>query len=158
MTYFLINLLLAMLWASLQQFRPLDLAGGFLLGYVLIWITRNWLGDDANRYSRRMPVFVAFLIYYSGELVKATWDVIRALFRDQSTLRPAIIAYPLEAKSDLEIVLLNNLLVLTPGTLGVDLSPDRKTLYIHFIDAPDADHAREAIRNGLEKRLLEVVR
>ena len=158
MTYFLVNMLLALLWAALQQFRPIDLIGGFILGYALIWVTRNWLGREAILYSGRIPKFIAFLLYYIGELFQATWEVTRALFRDQSTLRPGIIAYPLEAKTELEIVLLNNLLVFTPGTLGVDLSPDRTLLYVHFLDAPDAEEARQRIRTGLERRLLEVLR
>ncbi len=105
-----------------------------------------------------MPTFIRFLIYYLSELVSSTWGVILALFRDQATLRPGIVAFPLQAQTDLEIVLLNNLLVLTPGTLGVDLSPDRKTLYIHFLDIPDADVERQRITHGLERRLLEVLR
>jgi multicomponent Na+:H+ antiporter subunit E len=158
MTFFLVNLLLALLWAALQEFRPLDLVGGFLIGYALIWLTRDWLGPKASRYAMRVPVFLSFLIYYLGELVSATWDVTRALFRDQASLKPGIIAFPLSAKTDLEIVLLNNLLVLTPGTLGVDLSPDNATLYIHIIDVPDPDAARQKIKTGLERRLLEVLR
>lgn len=158
MTYLLVNILLAFLWAALQMFRPLDLISGFVLGYFLIWITRNWLGNDAVRYSRRIPVFIRFLVFYVGELLQATWDVIRALFRDPSTLRPGIIAFPLEAKTELEIVLFNNFLVFTPGTLGVDLSPDRKVLYMHCLDVPDAEEARERLRTGLERRLLEVLR
>lgn len=158
MTYFLVNILLAFLWASLQQFRPIDLIGGFILGYGLIWMSHNWLGEEAARYAWRMPLLIGFLIYYLGELLLATWEVIRALFRDQSTLHPAIIAYPLEANTDLEIVLLNNLIMLTPGSMGVDLSPDRKVLYVHFLDAPDPEEARNRIRTGLERRLLEVLR
>jgi multicomponent Na+:H+ antiporter subunit E len=158
MTFFLVNLLLALLWAALQEFRPLDLVGGFLIGYALIWLTRDWLGPKASRYAMRVPVFLSFLIYYLGELVSATWDVTRALFRDQASLKPGIIAFPLSAKTDLEIVLLNNLLVLTPGTLGVDLSPDNATLYIHIIDVPDPDAARQKIKTGLERRLMEVLR
>ena len=158
MTFFVINILLAFLWASFQQFRPLDVLVGFVLGYGLIWLTRDWLGDSAPRYIRRVPTFIGFLGYYLSELFSSTWGVTRALFRDQSTLHPAIIAFPLQAQSDLEIVLLNNLLVLTPGTLGVDLSPDRKTLYIHFLDLPDADVGRQRITQGLERRLLEVLR
>lgn len=158
MTYFLVNIVLAVLWAALQQFRMVDLVGGFILGYGLIWLTRRWLGHEAIRYSRKIPLFIGFLVYYIGELLQASWEVTRALFRDQSTLRPGIIAYPLEAKSDLEIVLLNNLLIFTPGTLGVDLSPDRKLLYIHFLDVPDPEEARQHIRTGLECRLLEVLR
>lgn len=158
MIYFVINLVLAFLWASFQQFRPLDVMTGFVLSYGLIWLTRDWLGRDAARYIQRVPAFVRFVGYYSRELLSSTWDVIRALFRDQTQLRPAILAFPLEARTDLEIVLLNNLLVLTPGTLGVDLSPDRATLYIHFLDVPDADAARLRVSQGLERRLLEVLR
>src|SRR5690606_30228569 len=124
MTLFLMNLILALLWASLQMFRPLDLVGGFIIGYALIWLTRDWLGTSALRYTRWVPNVVGFLIYYTKELVVSTIDVIVALFSDQSTLKPGIIALPLAAKTDLEIVLLNNLLIFTPGTLGVHLSED----------------------------------
>ncbi len=41
MTFFLINILLAFLWASFQQFRPFDVVIGFALGYGLIWLTRD---------------------------------------------------------------------------------------------------------------------
>ena len=33
--------------------------------------------------------------------------------------------------------MLANLITLTPGTLSVDVSEDRKTLYVHCIDVPD---------------------
>lgn len=158
MNFFLVNLLLALLWASLQEFRPVDLLGGFLVGYVLIWMTRSWSGDAAAAYTKRMPNLLRFVIYYCGEVLESTWNVIQAEFRNPSTLKPGIIAYPLEARTDLEIILLNNLLVLTPGTLGVDLSPDRRTLYIHIIDVPDPDIARQKIKDGLECRLLEALR
>lgn len=158
MTYFAMNLLLALLWAALQAFRPLDLVGGFIIGYALIWLTRDWLGEDAHRYTRRVPVFLGFLIYYFWELVTSTLSVIQALFSDQSKLKPGIIALPLTAKSDLEIVLLNNLLIFTPGTLGVHLSDERDVLYVHILNVPDADDARRKIKNGLERRLLEVMR
>lgn len=158
MILFLINLLLALLWASLNLFRPIDLVGGLILGYALIWISRHWLGYEAARYVTRMPKTIMFIIYYIGELISSTLDVVRALLRDQSTLRPGIIAFPLEARTILEIMLLNNLLIFTPGTLAVDYSPDRTVMYIHIIDVPDPDAMRQKIKDGLERRLLEVLR
>jgi multicomponent Na+:H+ antiporter subunit E len=158
MIYFLINICLALLWAALHLFRPVDFAGGFLVGYALIWLTRDWLGEDAHRYTRRVPTFARFLIYYFRELLVSTWEVTQALFSHQATLKPGIIALPLTAKTDLEIVLLNNLLIFTPGTLGVHLSEDRSILYVHIINVPDADAARQKIKSGLERRLLEVLR
>lgn len=158
MNLFLMNLLLALLWASLQMFHPVDLVGGFIIGYALIWLTRDWLGEEARRYTRWIPTFVGFLLYYFKELLVSALEVTVALFSDQSTLKPGIIALPLTAKTDLEIVLLNNLLIFTPGTLGVHLSKDRQTLYVHIINVPDADTARDKIKTGLERRLLEVLR
>ena len=158
MKFFLVNLLLALLWASLQQFRPVDLLSGFILGFIILALGRNWFGEGATPYIRRMPVFLGFVVFYIGELVTSTLEVVRALFRDQTKLRPGIIAFRLEARTDLEIVLLNNLLSLTPGTLGVGLSADRMLLYVHIIDVPDPEAARERIRTGLERRLLEVLR
>lgn len=158
MTFFLLNLLLAILWASLQLFRPFDLVSGFMIGYLLLYLTRDWLGEGARSYSLKMPTFVRFLLYYFKELVVSTWEVTVALFSDQSTLRPGIIAMPLDARTDFEIVMLNNLLIFTPGTLGVHLSPDRTTLYVHVIDMTDAETMCAKIKSGLERRLLEVLR
>jgi multicomponent Na+:H+ antiporter subunit E len=156
--FFLVNLLLALVWGALHEFRPVDLLSGFVLGYLVLALGRNWLGEGVRPYLLRMPRVIGFIIFYIGELLMSAYTVMRALFRDQSTLRPGIIAYELEARTDLEIVLLNNLITLTPGTMGVGLSDDRKLLYIHVIDVPDPDSARQQIRSGLERRLLEVLR
>lgn len=158
MTTFLLNLLLALLWASLHQFRPIDLVSGFVIGYGLLLITREWLGDGAKNYSRKMPTLIRFVLYYFKELFASTWEVTLSLFSDQSKLKPGIIDVPLDAKTDFEIVLLNNLLFFTPGTFGMHLSPDKKTLYVHVIDMPDIDVARNKIKNELEHRLLELIR
>lgn len=158
MSYFLINLLLALLWALLQSFQPVDVVGGFVLGYGIIALARNWLGPEATRYVHRVPRLILFVFYYAGELISSALTVMRALFRDPASLRPGIIAFNLDARTDLEIVMLNNLLSMTPGTLGVALSPDRRTLYVHIIDVPDVEAAHQQIKTGLERRLLEVLR
>ena len=62
-----------------------------------------------------------------------------------------------EAKSDGEILLVANLISLTPGSLSLDVSPDRKTLYVHamFVDDPDA--VRQELKHGLERRVMEAL-
>jgi multicomponent Na+:H+ antiporter subunit E len=49
---------------------------------------------------------------------------------------------------------------LTPGTLSLDVSTDRRTLYIHvmYIDDDDLDLVRRKIKDGFERRVLEVLR
>ena len=65
---------------------------------------------------------------------------------------------PLRVDRDFEITLLANLITLTPGTLSVDVSDDRSTLYIHAIHVPDPDELREDIAGGFEQRILEAFR
>jgi multicomponent Na+:H+ antiporter subunit E len=59
---------------------------------------------------------------------------------------------------DFEITLLANLITLTPGTLSVDVSDDRRLLFVHAIDCPDADKAVRDIRDGFERKILEAFR
>ena len=58
----------------------------------------------------------------------------------------------------MEILLVANLISLTPGTLSVDLSDDRRTLYVHVMFLDDPERFRQSITAGLEQRILEVTR
>ena len=64
----------------------------------------------------------------------------------------------LEARTELEITLLANLISLTPGTLVIDVSDDRKVMYIHGMYLEDREKFIESIKDGLEKPLLSIMR
>ena len=51
-----------------------------------------------------------------------------------------------------------NLVSLTPGTLSLDVSEDRKTLYVHVMFLADVAAARREIKDGIERRVLEAIR
>ena len=67
-------------------------------------------------------------------------------------------AVPLDARTDAEITLFANVVSLTPGSLSLEVSPDRRTLYVHamFLDDPDT-FCRE-LKQGFERRVLELMR
>jgi multicomponent Na+:H+ antiporter subunit E len=73
-------------------------------------------------------------------------------------LKPMLVAFPLTATSDVEITLLANLVTLTPGTLSVDVSADRRFLLIHAIDVGDREALIRSIRDGLEAKVMEACR
>ncbi|NKF32215.1 Na+/H+ antiporter subunit E, partial [Pseudomonas sp. BGM005] len=50
------------------------------------------------------------------------------------------------------------LITLTPGTLSVDVSTDRRTLYVHALDCSDPETARRGIANGFERKIMEAFR
>ncbi|MCU0671145.1 MAG: Na+/H+ antiporter subunit E [Myxococcota bacterium] len=72
--------------------------------------------------------------------------------------RPGVIGVPLEAETPLEITTVANLITLTPGTLTLDVSDDRRTLWVHAMFIDDADALRRALKEGMERRVLEVYR
>jgi multicomponent Na+:H+ antiporter subunit E len=71
-------------------------------------------------------------------------------------MRPGVIAMPLEAKTDGEITMVANLISLTPGTLSLDVSDDRKVLYIHamFLDGDEPTAPRPC--GASKRRALEL--
>jgi multicomponent Na+:H+ antiporter subunit E len=73
-------------------------------------------------------------------------------------MKPGIVKIELEAKTDLEITVLSNLISLTPGTLVIDVSDDRKVMYVHGMYLEDKAKFIESIKIGLEKPLLNIMR
>jgi multicomponent Na+:H+ antiporter subunit E len=72
-------------------------------------------------------------------------------------LRPGVVAVPLDLKTRVGIVFLANMITLTPGTLSLDISVDRKMLYVHTVWLEDADKFRNAIKQEYERRVREIV-
>jgi multicomponent Na+:H+ antiporter subunit E len=157
MNLFLLNIFLALGFnAVLGQLNLSGFVAGFVVGYAALWLTKPLYGS--TRYFERLPGVLRLIAFFGKELlvsnIKVLWDVITP----QHISRPGIIALPLDARTDLEIMLVANLISLTPGTLSLDLSEDRRLLYIHVMFLEDIDQTRRQIKQGLEKRVLEVMR
>jgi multicomponent Na+:H+ antiporter subunit E len=159
MTAFLWNLLLALAWAvATGLFTFANLAFGFVLGYLILFFTQQAIGYSG--YYVRVPRVVRFAFFYLGQLLLSNLRVAYDVVTPTHYMRPGVIAVPLDATTDAEITLLSNLITLTPGTLSLDLSPDRRILYVHamYIDNGDVEEACRQIKDGLERRVLQVLR
>ena len=156
MNLFSVNLLLAVVWSALTDSFTV---GGFLSGYVLglgaLWLTQPLYGHTGGYFVRTLRI-VQLAGYFLYDLVmsslKVAWDVVTP--QDLST--PRILAMPLKAESDLEVLLVTNLISLTPGTLSLDVSPDRSTLYVHAMFAEDPAAVVEGLQKGMEHRVRRV--
>ena len=157
MNGFLANLLLALAWvAMMADFTLPSFLFGFGLGYLILVFAQRVLGP--SRYVTRVPRALSFAAFYAQELVLATLRVAADVVTPGYGMRPAVIAVPLDAQSDAEITLLAMLIGITPGSITLDVSDDRTTMYVHTMFADDPDRARRDIKNGLERRVLELLR
>lgn len=153
-----INLTLTLVWAGLfGTFDLPTLASGFFLSYFFLWVIYRGRGTPPA-YFTKPPKILAFLAYYLKELVLSNLIIARDILTPTHYMRPGVVAIPLRAQTDFEITLLANLITMTPGTLSLDISEDRKTLYVHAMYVHDADALRSEITNNFERRVLEILR
>lgn len=156
MSAFSLNLLLAVLWAALAG--TIDLANlgvGFVLGYGVLWLLRPLVG---GQYHRKLPQAFAFALFFFKELVVSTLRVAWEVLTPSIHRKPGIVAVPLDAETDVEITLLANVITLTPGTLSLEVSEDRSVLYVHAMFVDDAETLRRELKEGFERRVLELLR
>ena len=109
------------------------------------------------RYAGKVPKVATFIVFFIFELMKANIRVAYEVLTPTHNMRPGVISFDLQAEKDFEITMLMNLISLTPGTLSLDVSSDRRCLYIHAMYVDDLDKLRIQIKE-FERRLLELLR
>ncbi len=130
MNALLLNILLALVWMmAVGRFTFHQLLLGFLLGFLVVSVVEPLWGGG-------------------------TYDIVTP----ELHARPHIFAVPLDARTDTEITLVANFLSLTPGTLLLDVSTDQRTLYVHTMYTENRERFITEVKQGLEARLLEVLR
>ena len=154
---FLLNVMLTLIWVALTgTFTYINLFIGFLFSYFVLWIiSRN---SEDNRYFTIAFKFLGFFFFFLYEMLKANFQVAYEVMTSHLHMKPGIVKIELEAKTDLEITLLSNLISLTPGTLVLDVSDDRKVMYVHGMYLEDKAKFIDSIKNGLERPLLNIMR
>ena len=157
MNLFAVNLLIAGGWVAVSgSFSGAGLFLGYVAGFLALYATRGLFGP--TDYFRRTFAVIGLIAYFLYDLVRSSVDVAWEVLTPTTYSRPEMLEMPLTATEDLEIMLTANLISLTPGTLTVDVAPDRSHLLIHAMFVDDADLTIQALKRGMERRVLEALR
>jgi multicomponent Na+:H+ antiporter subunit E len=99
-------------------------------------------------------------VAFSRDLVISSLQVAKTVLLPGDRAQPRFVTVPLlSARSGLEISMVANYITLTPGTLTVDVSPDRTTLLVHSLLAGESgDEVRADVQQGIEPRVTRVTR
>lgn len=157
MSLALYTILLALIWTAITgSFTLANLFFGLILGVLALYLFRSRIGGPIVFHRARR--IISLIILFFKELVMSAIRVAILVCRPNldAHLKPGIIAFPLKVKSDSEIAVLANMITLTPGTLSVDVSEDRKFLYVHAIAVENKDDLIKDIAEGFEAKILEV--
>jgi len=152
-----LTLVLAFVWAAITgNFSLLNLILGAAISVVALWIIRAHVTTPSyfKKIGRATSLALLFLYELALSSIRVALLVISPNLK--SKLKPGIIAFPLTVTSDVEITLLANLITLTPGTLSIDVSKDKKFLYVHAIAVPSKQRLIKDIASGFEAKIIEV--
>jgi len=103
----------------------------------------------------RFSVYIGIFLY---ELVKANFQVARAVLSPGLRFRSAALRYKSRTRTIPELMVLTNSITLTPGTLVMDADMESGEILIHVMSAESADKVRDDIYESLEKRMLWAMR
>lgn len=150
------SLLLALAWSALLgEFSLGNLVAGAALGYVLL---RGLAigGVLPAHLTGKVEEIVSLGVFLIGQLIVANLRMTVDVLRWRTSIAPAVVGVPLDVTSDMEILLLAALINITPGSVALDVSEDRKTMYVHVMHVKSLDEARAQIKDGFEQRVLRL--
>jgi multicomponent Na+:H+ antiporter subunit E len=129
----------------------------FIVFYSFIWLASSMYDRE---HFQKLPKIVGLFIYFFKELFFASMQIAWEVITPRHRMESGLIAIPLDVRTDFEITILATLISLTPGTLSLDVSEDRETLYVHavYIKRGDIEALKNQIKFGFERRLLEITR
>lgn len=152
----LLSLALAYLFFAYSKLLPFNATTGllvYLFSFSLLWLS-SLLYNKA--YFRKLPKALGLLGYFLKEMFVANLKIAYDIITPRLYMQPRVIAFPLSAKTELEITLLACMITLTPGTLSLDVSEDNTILYIHalYLDEEGEEGLIKSLKTGFEQRIL----
>jgi multisubunit Na+/H+ antiporter MnhE subunit len=114
-----------------------------------------WLFDRLSEFGNHVPAsqgrhFIRgvggyLLLYLVPDIMRSTFRVFREVLRPRIDVSPAIVAVSLPEATPAALLLLAYGTSLTPGQLVVAIDEERRILYVHALDVPDAEALRQNI-------------
>ena len=155
--YPFVSLILCVLWLLLNQTADVaNILLGTLLGIVVPLLVRNL---QPLGYPRlRAPLTFLRLMGMAGvEIVRSCFNVSRIiLFADYKQVNSQFIRIPLTITDPYGLAMLSCLINMTPGTVWVEILPERYELSLHVFDLHDEAWWIETIKTRYEQPLIEI--
>ncbi|HSK22612.1 MAG TPA: Na+/H+ antiporter subunit E [Egicoccus sp.] len=109
------------------------------------------------RFVLRIPRILQAILEYLWALVQSNVQVAWEVATPGLHISPAIIRVPNNTRTDLETMLLANMITMTPGTLTLEVDRRTRDLYVHTLYYTDHESFLADIAK-LERTLLKATR
>lgn len=153
---FVVNVVIAAVWMLLQETLAWhNFVVGFLVGMVVLNFAVRRM--DHPYYMHRVAAFVKLVFMFAVEVVRSGLRVMYLILHPNLPISPGLVAVPLDVTSDEAITMLAGMITMAPGSISVELSNDRKYLYVHALEADDPHKAASFFKNAFERHIKEVL-
>lgn len=157
MNLFLLNVLLAGGWMLLNGgYSSSDFVIGFIVGFLALSLTQPV--KDKPGYGKKFFACIKLTLVFLYHLITSSLHVVWDVVTPRHLSDPIIVKVPLDVKTEFEIMLLANIVSLTPGSLTLDVTEDKKFLIVHAMFGSDEAQFIHDIKQTFERRILEVTR
>ncbi len=145
------------MWLLLNQSTDaLHLLLGAILAVTLPILTRS-LQPLAEPRIKKPGALLRLLTMSSIEIVRSCFNVARIiLFVRSKNARSGFVHIPLDLHNSYGLALLSCLINITPGTVWVEILPDKHELLLHVFDLHDECWWIDTIKTRYEKPLIEI--
>lgn len=136
--------LLVVVWIALwSDLSIANLLSGLVVAGAIVGTFDTW--RDGTVVVR--PVHAArFVLHFLRSLVVSSVVVARAVVQPGHRVHTGIVAVPLHGCPDALVVLIADVISLTPGTLTLEVRRDPVTLFVHALDVRDVEQVRADVR------------
>jgi multicomponent Na+:H+ antiporter subunit E len=139
------------------RFHPVQLGWGLLVGIATLPLTWR-LFDLSRAWSLRQVVrgivgFFQIFAFFVPDAILSSLDMARRVVRPVVPMAPGIVAVPMRFRGPVDELVVSNRIILTPGTVLVEVDDERGYVFVHCIDASDPDRVRRDVL-ALGRRVL----
>jgi len=156
MRYLLIILLFTFVWVILtSDFTYQNIILGIMLSSLITLYTGSLFTQKI--YLKKLHKILFLILFFIWELIVANLRVAYEIIKPKMTFTPGIVEVPLDVEKDIHITILANMITLTPGTLSLYISDDKKSHFVHTMYLDDRSNFISDIKNGFEKKIMEAL-
>ncbi|MDX5469786.1 MAG: Na+/H+ antiporter subunit E, partial [Bacteroidota bacterium] len=112
---------------------------------------------SSRKYFKVLPLVLEFFFFLLWEIIISNFRLAITILSPRLNLKHAVIAVPLDIQSEIGVVLLANMISLTPGTLSLDISSNKHMLYVHVYDLDNPETFVKEIKKNYERRIMEII-
>src|SRR5690606_5217411 len=131
-----------------------NLGEGFLVGMVVLNFAVRRLEHPC--YMHRVLACLKLTLIFCAEVVRSGLRVAYLILHPTLPMCSSLLAVPLDVTCDEAITMLAGMITMAPGSISIELSNDRKVLYVHALEAGDPHKAAAFFKNAFERHILEV--